>query len=224
MFRSARRDVVFPQSEHARLAATIALAWGNDAFAGPRLPFDSFVRGVALHDRGYEPFDDDGIGEVAPERWLEIQRESFRPRGEDAAVDLVVAMHIRRLVGNSRSSGVVVELDSRLPELRAAAGLTEAEAAAVDRITDLCDRVAFDFCFEEPASGGVDIVPAAGGEPVRVTYILDGEGAVSLDPWPLGVPRLLGVILGYGATGYPAVLDPVVVPFEIAPGRSDHRV
>ena len=221
MFRSTRRDIVFPQSEHARLAATIALAWGNDAFARPGLPFDSFVRGVALHDRGYAPFDADGIGEIASDRWLEIQHESFRPRGDDAVVDLVVAMHILRLVGHSRNTEAAVELATRLPELLEAAEVAEADAAAADLITNLCDRIAFDFCFEEAAEGGVGIVPTESHEPVCVTYGVDGEGAVSLDPWPLGVPRLCGVLFAYAATGYPDVLDPCVIPFEIAPPVSE---
>ena len=67
MFRSSRRDVVFPQAEHARLAGAIALAWGNERFARPALPFDAFVRGVTLHDRGYGQLDADGMG-----RWRAI--------------------------------------------------------------------------------------------------------------------------------------------------------
>jgi hypothetical protein len=217
VFRSTRRDVVFPQSEHARLAATIALAWGNEAFPRPPVPFESFVRGVTLHDRGYEPFDADGIGEVPSERWLEIQRESFRPRGKDAVVDLVVAMHITRLVGHSsRSADAAAELGGQLAGLRAAAGLDEAAALATDRVTDLCDRIAFDFCFEEPASGGVDI-PTGGAEAARVSYHVDGRGLVTLDPWPLAVPRLCGILFAYRSEGYPDRLDPCVVPFEAVP-------
>jgi len=51
MFRSTKREALFPQSEHARLAGAIALAWGNEQFHRPALPFASFVAGVTLHDR-----------------------------------------------------------------------------------------------------------------------------------------------------------------------------
>src|ERR687886_932448 len=102
MFRSRRRPVVYSQAEHARIAAAIAAVWGNDAFPRPPVPFDAFVRGVALHDRGYGELDADGIGEVASERWLELQRRSFTPRGEDPVVDLVVALHVHRLVARTR--------------------------------------------------------------------------------------------------------------------------
>src|SRR5438128_12495067 len=94
MFRSARRPVIFPQADHARFSATIALAWHDR----PPVPYDSFVRGVADHDRGYGEHDNDEIGLVERTLWVEIQRRGFRPRGEDAVVDLVVALHIRRLL------------------------------------------------------------------------------------------------------------------------------
>jgi Protein of unknown function (DUF3891) len=218
MFRSARRELVFPQAEHARLAATIADAWGNDVVAPPPLPRDRFVRAVALHDRGYAPFDTDGIGEVAPARWLEIQRESFRPRGEDAIVDLVVAMHVQRLIRWSRDATVADELTGAVEALREQAGVSPEDAAAADLITNMCDRIAFDFCFEEPTDGELDLPAAAGEERLRVRYELTGEGKVELDPWPLSVSQLAGLLFGFAAGSYPEVLAPTVVPFELVPG------
>ena len=60
MFRSSRRDVVFPQMEHGAFAAGIALQWRER----PNLPFDSLTCGIALHDRGYGELDEDEIGAV----------------------------------------------------------------------------------------------------------------------------------------------------------------
>ena len=94
MFRSARRPLIFTQADHARFAATIALNWRER----PPLPFESFVRGVADHDRGYDEHDDAEIGVVENASWVEIQRSGFAPRGVDAVVDLVVALHVRRLL------------------------------------------------------------------------------------------------------------------------------
>ena len=91
------------------------------------------------------------------------------------------------------------------------------DAAEADRVTDLCDRIAFDFCLEEPAGGRVAVAPRHGAEPVPVAYTVDGQGGITLDPWPLAVPRLGGIILGFRADGYPGRLDPVVVPFVARP-------
>jgi uncharacterized protein DUF3891 len=219
VFRSRRRDLVYPQLEHARLAAAIALAWGNETFPPPSLPRDPFVAGVALHDRGYSPLDADGIGEVPRERWLAIQRESFRPRGDDPVVDLVVALHVRRLIGWSRGAEeVAAELGPEVERLRVAAGVSDADAAAADRVTDMCDRIAFDFCFEEAAEGSLEL-PARDGGLAAVAYAIEAGGRVRLDPWPLQGDRLEGLAVGYAAAAYPALLEPVLVPYLLEPVR-----
>ena len=219
MFRSRRRPVVFPQAEHARLAGALALAWGNERFPLPALPFASFVAGVTLHDRGYGEHDADAIGEVETERWVAIQRAGFAPHGDDPAADLVIALHVRRLVSDARNPLEVAALhamEAELPGLHAAAGLDERTAADADRITDLCDRLAFDFCFEQAHGANVE-VPSG-----TVAYRVDGAGGIELDPWPLRVPSLTGIVMAYRVDGYPGRLDPVVVPFEVrarTPGR-----
>jgi hypothetical protein len=218
MFSSRRRPVVYPQAEHARLAAAVAAAWGNDAFARPRLPFDAFVTGVALHDRGYGELDADPVLDVPAARWNGIQRRGFAPDGHDPVVDLVVALHVRRLVSAARlraERGLLEEMTAALPALHAAAGVDENDAAAADAITDLCDRIAFDFCFEEPAGGSVEVRPGPGAAPVRVFYAVDGEGGVTLSPWPLGVPSVTGVVLAFEAVGYPDAPVPAMTPFRV---------
>jgi hypothetical protein len=210
--------VVFPQLEHARLSAAIALVW-DDAFGPLPLPRESFVTGVALHDRGYGEHDADGIGAVPRERWLAIQRGSFAPAGVDPVADLVVAMHVRRLVSHAthdRARAALTEMDEAIPALREAAGVSEAEAAAADRITDLCDRVSFDFCLEQRDSGSVHVIGPA-GEVLAVRYEVDGQGTIVLEPWPLAPRTVSGVLLAYAAESYPRVLEPVVTPFLIEP-------
>ena len=57
------------------------------------------MRGVALHDRGYGEYDTAQIGAVERDVWLQIQRDGFTARGEDAVVDVVVVcLHIVRLL------------------------------------------------------------------------------------------------------------------------------
>jgi hypothetical protein len=206
MFRSRRRDVVFPQADHARLAGTIALAWSER----PPLPFASFVRGVADHDRGYGEHDADEIGSVESERWVGIQRRGFTPRCDDPVVDLVVALHVRRLLssqGNGHERAAHGEVGALLPSLHERAGVSPEDAARADEITNVCDRLAFSFCFELPDEGEVR----------GFRYALDGRGRIELDPWPLDVPSLVGLVTAFEGDGYPDRLVPVVVPFNVSP-------
>ncbi len=206
MISSRRRAVVFPQAEHARFAGTLALAWRDR----PALPFASFVRGVADHDRGYGEFDNDELGAIESAPWVAIQRRGFTPQGEDAVVDLVTAMHVRRLLSSKddeHERAAFAEVDGLLPSLLAAAGVTAEDAEAADRITNLCDRIALLFCLEERAEGEVR----------GHAYEVDGLGTVTIDPWPLELPRLVGLVTGYAAETYPERLAPIVTPFAALP-------
>jgi hypothetical protein len=197
VFRSAVRPVVYPQAEHARLAAAIAAAWPPETIP---LPFESFVRGVALHDRGYGELDDDPLGEIEQARWLELMRRGFEPRDDD----LVVALHIRRLVGNASP-----EFAAALPARLEAAGVSAADAMAADAITNQCDRISFSFCFEEEGAGTVG----------SYAYTVAADGAATLAPWPLTVPELIETVVGYRAEGYPQRLDPVERNFRLSPAE-----
>lgn len=182
------------------MAGAIAAAWRPETIP---LPFGSFVRGVTLHDRGYGELDADELGSIAPERWAgEIQTRGFRARSGDAVTDLVVALHIRRLIGDDvehpARAALAHEIDERL-------GDVSAEARAADTVTELCDRLAFAFCFEEVASGEV------GG----IEYVYDGRERITLDPWPLAAASLRGVVVGFESEGYPERLEPVVSLYAI---------
>jgi hypothetical protein len=197
MFRSRRRDVVFPQSEHARLAALLAGASG----AAPRV-----VAGVLWHDRGYPALDTDGIGEMSPERWAALMRAGFEPETADPVVDHIARMHIHRLA-RSAAPTLAAELEPALPASLERTGMTGDEAAAADAVTELYDMVAFDFCLEQPASGSV----------AGVAYEIDGRGGITLDPWPLVPAELDGLIAGFLSEGYPERPAPVIVPFAARP-------
>ena len=200
MFRSRRRPVVFPQADHARFAAVLAADWAEPV----PLPRESFLRGVAEHDRGYGEHDADDIDTVDDERWIDIQRRGFAPRGEDPVVDLVVALHVRRLLSRN-DPAATAEADAVIESLLGDVSREQADAA--DLVTNVCDVVSFEFCFESPSEREVR----------GFRLVLDGEGSVSADPWPFCLPELTGDVTAYEADGYPECLVPVVVPFRIRP-------
>jgi hypothetical protein len=202
MFRSRRRPIVFPQADHARFAAVLANAWA----APVPLPFASFVRGVADHDRGYGELDTDDIDTVDDERWVEIQRRGFAPRGEDAVVDLVAALHVRRLLSRN-DADATAEADAVIESLLPLAGVTREQADAADAVTNVCDVISFEFCFEAPSERDVR------GHHV----VVDGKGGIVVDPWPFRVPELTGSVIAYDADGYPDRLVEAAVPFQARP-------
>jgi hypothetical protein len=206
VFRSKQRPVVYPQAEHARLSGVIAAAWAEPT----PLPFASLVRGVAVHDRGYGELDADPLGEMPEARWLEITRRGFAAQDDDPIVDLVVAMHLHRLVSTAPfavSPEVRLEFDAGLEDRFLAAGVDRRAAAAADEITNLCDGLAFSFSFEQDASGSVG----------SLAFTVSRDGSATLEPWPLRVPELRETVVGFDADGYPERLEPVERDFVLRP-------
>lgn len=201
-FQSRRRRIIFPQADHARFAAVLALAWSDPS----ALPLASFVRGVADHDRGYGEHDDYDIDTVDDATWIEIQRRGFAPRGEDAVVDLVAALHVRRLLSGN-DPVATADADAVIETLLPLARVTREDAEAADAITNVCDVISFQFCFEAPSQRDVR----------GYCVVTDGEGGIGVDPWPFRVAELVGLVTAFERERYPELLVPVVVPFRASP-------
>jgi hypothetical protein len=81
----------------------------------------------------------------------------------------------------------------------------------------LCDDIAFHFCFEAPAEGAVEVYPRWDAEGVVSVQHRVAEGVITVDPWPFGVSRHVGYLVGYQLAGYPDVLEPVMLRYELLP-------
>jgi hypothetical protein len=219
VFKSKQRSIAISQYEHQKLAGTLALLWGNADFERPPIPFASFVTGVGLHDRAYGPLDNLPIGEIPEQEWLALTRSGFEMTWADTSADLIVKLHLQRLASYGQAparQAQAAEMAQTIQELFQHHGLDGAIFARIDRITNLCDRIAFDFCFEAPAEGQVRIFPRnEREEQITVGYAIE-NGTIQVDPWPFGVDSQAGYLVGYQLEGYPEALEPVVVPYQLS--------
>lgn len=218
MFRSKRREVIFPQSEHLRLAGTLAWLYGNAEFEMPPIPRQSFIAGVAYHDRGYGFLDTLPIGETAETEWLAVTWKSFTMNSSDPVADMMIKFHLRRLVtfrDTEARKALLRRMDDVIEEQLRERGFSREEFQRIDRITDFCDSVSFAFCFEEPKQGHSDIFPnVTVDQKISISFRVDGE-RIAVSPWPFSVERYDGYITAYRAEGYPVQPDPIIVPFEL---------
>jgi hypothetical protein len=218
MFKSKQRPVVIPQSEHSRLAGALAFAWGNAQFDSPPLPRLSFVEGVALHDRGYGYLDILPIGEACEDDWLEVTRRGFEMPSGDAIAAIITRFHLRRLVAwraTPERHALAEEMATAIDQQIAQTGLPKLIFERTDRITDFCDSVSFDFCFERPAHGRVMVYPRNDSEEeISIQYEIK-DGDITLTPWPLAVDKISGYLIGYQADSYPERLIPVLLPYHV---------
>lgn len=219
MFRSRVKPIVIPQAEHLRIVGTLALLWGNADFEPPPVERGSLVAGMGLHDRGYGPLDNSPIGEMAAGEWEKIARAGFYGEYRDAVADLIAKYHVRRLASHGSSperKALAEEFGHAIAEKLDGLGMSPKLFERLDRVTNLCDMVSFDFCFGEPAAGSASVFPRNGEEKeVEVGYRIDGE-KITLAPWPLSVEVHESYIIAYLAEGYPDRLDPVILPYRLA--------
>jgi len=222
VFKSKKRALAIPQSEHARMAGILASLWGNDLFDRPAMDFQSFIKGVTFHDRGYGPLDYDPIGEVAPERWLEIQRKGITQEVDDAVANVIALLHMKRLVDRSGSEAPYDELvalaERHIAESVEKSGLPREAFEWADKITNWCDDVAFDFSMETHYHEAGNVCTRIDSpDTVAIEYDLAPDGVIAVRPWPFSVPSYSGFIIGYEIEGYPERLEPVLMPFFLTP-------
>jgi hypothetical protein len=218
MFKSKRRPIVIPQSEHLKLVGTLALLWGNADFDLPPIERLSMVAGMGFHDRGYGYLDNSPIGGMRNEEWAPIARRGFYTQYTDVTADLIAKYHFRRLASQDASDerkAMTAEFSAEIERQLADHKLSKELFDRMDRITDVCDSLSFNFCFEEPASGEISVFPRNDGNTeVSIHYHVE-DGKIHAAPWPFSVDTHEGYINGFKLEGYPDQLDPVIMPFRL---------
>lgn len=218
MFKSKRRPIVTPQSEHLKLVGTLAMLWGNDEFDLPPIERESMIAGMGTHDRGYGYLDNHPIGGMDESEWFPIARRTFNMSCSDVVADTIVKYHFRRLAGHDDSPGrkaLTEEFSKAIDEHLRKHNLSKELFDRIDRITDLCDSLSFSLCFDMPASGEISIFPRNGEDmEVSIKYHVE-DSIISVDPWPFSVDSHPGYLLAYKSEGYPETLDPVILTYEL---------
>jgi Protein of unknown function (DUF3891) len=218
MFKSKRRPIVIPQSEHLRLVGTLAMLWGNDDFGLPPIDRNSMIAGMGLHDRGYGLLDNNPIGGMGEEEWNEIARRGFSMYSSDVVADTIVKYHVRRLASHYDSAerkAMAAEFSKAIEEQLKHNNLSKELFDRIDRITDLCDSISFTFCFEVPKSGEVSVFPRNNADRVIAVEYQVEDGKINVMPWPFSVNTYAGYILAYQSEGYPDQLDPFILNYQL---------
>ena len=219
MFKSWTRPIVYSQYEHGRLAGTVARAWGNELFDRPALDFDAFVAGVTLHDWGYGILDNLPIGVAPEDAWLDVIRRGVEKRYDHPTTDIVVKLHLRRLLGfhpSPEREALIGQVDERVDGRLGESDTPLETFQRADKITQLCDMISFAFCFESPTQLTYPVYSRRDtAETTDITYELRKGGQVLVDPWPFSVPAISGVTYAFERQGYPDTLNPLVVPYHM---------
>lgn len=223
VFRSKIHNRILPQMEHSRLAGMLAWHWGNEAFDRPAIDFASFARGVTLHDWHYGMLDNSPLGETSRKQWMAIARAGVDMTYDDPVTDIVTKYHLRRLIGEPGDGEVAAllgRLEDRISQRMAETSGKPADFAWADRITRLCDSIAFDFGFTHIGGQTRPVCPRRGSmETTDLTYEITSGSSIYLTPWPFSVASFSEQVITFAREGYPDRLEPVVVQVTVAQDR-----
>jgi len=214
MFISKTRPIVVPQLEHQRLAGILAYHWGNATFRLPDVDREAFLLGIATHDHVFCALDTLAIGDISQEQRSEQVNQWIASSYENKEAELVVFLHVRRLMQELQIPSLYERLNDRVQDLITTHSLNLVAYEQADTITDLCDLIAFDFSFEADISRTRTVYQDSSSN-AEITYKLS-KGKIILDKWPFNVPKIEGYILGYEQNGYPENLQPVLLNYELA--------
>lgn len=223
MFKPKNQNLIIPQREHARLAGNIAVYWGNKDFDSPKIPLHSVTRGITLHQNGYDLLDTYPVKEMDENTLVGVFRNDFSVQISDREAELINMFHQFRLVSKRLITKPSEKFEKLQKEFEIAIEnkLTRSKHSKddflwADRITNLCDRISFNFCFGEKIIEAVPVYSKIGLEKkVEIIQSLRDEKTIELDHWPFSSGEIKNVIIAYKNEDYPEVLTPVLLEFRL---------
>lgn len=220
MFVSKRNSVVYPQSEHLKLATVVANHWGNDEFAKPPVPFESFIKAVSSHDSGYGHYDTSTIGEQNEDGIVRLWSRCTDQKLNDPYAEIIIKRHFMRLTSIYPSFPKLVafhdQLENEVSDLYKKHELDKHIFDVTDTIMNVCDAIAFSFCREETATRELKIYTDTNEDNmVTLSYSIDQNHTIRIDPYPLDEALITGAITAYDQKEYPKVLLPNEVSYQI---------
>ncbi len=231
MFKPINQDLVIPQREHARLAGNIAVYWGNKDFDSPIIPFHSVVRGITFHQNGYDLLDTYPVKEMDEDTLVGVFRNDFSVQVSDIEAELINMFHQFRLVSkrlitkpSETFENLQKEFEIAIENKLTRSKYSKADFLWADRITNLCDRISFNFSFGEKITETIPVYPKVGSEEkLEIVQSLKDANTIILDKWPFSSKQIRNVVVAYESKGYPKTLRPVLLEFLLEYRLSQKR-
>lgn len=220
MFVSKARDFVYPQSEHVKLATVIAEHWGNESFAKPPVPHDSFIKAVSSHDNGYGHYDMSAVGRQTEEQVVTLWRRCTEQNLSDPYTEIIIKRHFMRLTKLYGQFPLLAEfhhvLEGEVDKLCRLNSLNSHIFDVTDTVMNACDAISFSFCHEEPHTWELEVYTnPTTNEKAIIKFAVDSKHSIFLDPYPLDEVHIIGTLTAYDLKGYPKVLLPNEVSYQI---------
>lgn len=225
MFKAKKTNLIIPQREHARLAGNIAIYWGNKIFDLPKIPLHSVVKGITFHQNGYDLLDTYPVKEMSDATLLNVFRNDFNVQMSNREAELINMFHQFRLVSkrltikpSEKFEKLQKEFEIAIENKLTSSKYSKGDFLWVDRITNLCDRISFNFSFGEETVETIPVYPKTESEEkIEIKHLLIDKNTIELDNWPFSSKQIRNVVIAYENKGYPKLLKAVLLEFRLIP-------
>jgi hypothetical protein len=224
MFIHKSKPLIVPQRNHAHLAGNLAAYWGNDKFDLPIIPLETVVKGITFHQNGYDLIDVKPVKQMTDDELVEVFKNDFYVDLQDNDAELINMFHQYRLVSGrveTDQSQVFVALKNEFRKAMdvklAKSQFSENDFLWANRITHLCDKLSFNFCFGNESPEKVELFQSViSTETITSVHVLE-ESTIHLDPWPFSTDKIISAVVAYEKDDYPNTLMPQLLTLSASP-------
>lgn len=212
MFKRKKQDIVIPQFEHTRLAATIANHFDFSNFSISETTIKNIILAASFHDRALYDNDSIDINEMTKKQRREIVDKYMQSQYENYELELFVMMHHSRLLNWPGYLKMKWRFDERIQEIVEKHGLDLKFYKKLDTLIGFFDHVSFDFCYQELGKHKYKIFD--GQKTKTVKYII-GENSIEFFDIKCKSSKLQTFIFAYKLSTYPKKLEPSVLLLDV---------
>ena len=158
---------------------------------------------------------------------INVFKNDFNVQMSDTNAELISMFHQLRLISkrlttkpSDKFEKLRKEFEVAIKEKLPSSKYSKDDFLWADRITNLCDRISFNFSFGEEMAESISVYPKVGsGDIIEIKQLLKDEHTIELENWPFSTKQIRNVVIAYESEGYPKLLRPVLLEFRLLPKR-----
>lgn len=212
MFKRKKQNLVIPQFEHTRLAATIANHFDFSNYDISKETIKNLILSAAFHDRALYKKDLIDINEMKRSERKSLVDKYMKSKYENFELELFVMMHHSRLLNWPGYLKMKWSFDERINEIVQKNNLDLKFYKKLDSLVGFFDHVSYDFCYQEMGKHKYKIFD---GTKIKTVQYKINEDSIEFFDIKLKSKKMETFIFTYKLNTYPKKLEPSVILLDI---------
>lgn len=212
MFKRNNQNLVIPQFEHTRLAATIASHFDFSNFSISEKTIKNIILASSFHDRASFEKDDIDINEMNKAQRKELVDQYMEVQYENYELELFVMMHHSRLLDEPGYLKMKSRFDERINEIILKNNLDRELYYNLDTLVGFFDHLSFDFCYQENGGHTYEVFD---GKAIKTVNYLITDNSIEIHDLKLKLSKFETFIFAYKLSTYPEKLEPSIILLDV---------